>query len=81
MVERTGSIEAEHGQPVYGKQNHQGKISHLSCLDQQRNGTNRCQNGAYAMGDGRPGTQAVIGIPNFPAAFGAGNGHWGGAGG
>ena len=70
MVQGAGGVQADHGQAVDGEQPEQQPLAQYGRPDQQGGGACNGQDRAQAVGDGRPGPQAVVGVPDLRPAAG-----------
>ncbi len=63
VIEGAGGIEADHGKSIDGEDRQAKGAAHLGRPNQQKDRSDHAQQDPGAVGDGRPGAQAVIGVP------------------
>ena len=65
VVQRRRGVKRRHGQPIDGERHDLPHISGPGCRRHQHRRGRHAQHRTNPMGDGRPGPQAVVGVPSL----------------
>ena len=72
MIERAGGVQPRHGQAIDEKDPEVQGAAQSNGAQQQGHSAHSGEDGSNAVGDGRPGPQPVIGVPDLLFAAGSG---------